>query len=390
MLKTEPRTRYDIAILGTGLTGKLCALAAKRAGLKVALFENEPPADGARPDPRMLAISPANQAYLQTLGLDVEDIVEGQFLGMEIFFGEAPFRTPDLIFGDEPSNRQTLAYLLPAAKLLEAIEAASDFDLFIYEKVVETDGPFKGIMTSHGYVIEAALLAVTSLKHQMSAQLEPEFVVYPQGYKSLALTLPIKAEQAHHGIARQYFLPTGPIGFLPYETHKLSLVWSVNEAYGRLLLKTEQEAFLHEVQVSCGYPYGSIEVLAKPSSFPLTHRVAQKLILPRSVLIGDAVSKIHPLAGQGFNLAIKDIESLMQLLCESRELGLDIGDAGFLEAYERDRQTDHLAFERVTNTLQKLTTQNRMVAQVAKTGAQITNMLGPLKRFLEQQAQGKS
>jgi ubiquinone biosynthesis UbiH/UbiF/VisC/COQ6 family hydroxylase len=197
-----------------------------------------------------------------------------------------------------------------------------------------------------------------------------------------------RAERHHRNIAHQWFRRDGVLALLPLPDTMVSMVWSANEERARTLLDLSEAELCREVAEASCHALGEMELVTLPAAFPLSFMHVKKLVQPRLALIGDAAHGIHPLAGQGVNLGLRDAEELAATLL-GRGLQEDCGDYLLLRRYERARKEDILAMEVVTDSLQKLfTNPHPTLVRLRNLGLELTNRLPLLKDRLMRHALG--
>jgi ubiquinone biosynthesis UbiH/UbiF/VisC/COQ6 family hydroxylase len=188
----------------------------------------------------------------------------------------------------------------------------------------------------------------------------------------------------HQHIARQWFKREGVLAWLPLPGQRMSMVWSLFDEQAAMLLQLGSEVFCQTVAEAGQHALGDLELITPPAAFPLSLQRSAALIAPRLALVGDAAHLVHPLAGQGMNLGLRDVQSLAFIISESAQ---DAGNWLALRRYERARKTDILAMQTVTNGLQKLfNNDNPMLGWLRNTGLNMVDKISPLKRLLIAQA----
>jgi 2-octaprenylphenol hydroxylase len=200
----------------------------------------------------------------------------------------------------------------------------------------------------------------------------------------------VTTEHAHGAIARQRFLTTGPLAFLPLtEPNTCSIVWSADTARAEELAALDDVTFLAELQVAFGDVLGLIRSVSPRAAFPLALSHAQKYTAERVALIGDAAHTVHPLAGQGVNLGFLDAAQLAEVLLEGVAQKKDIGAHRLLRRYERARKADDLGTVALTGAFRYVFS-NRLpvVRELRNLGLDLTNHVAPLKRLLMRRANG--
>ncbi|MEO7320799.1 MAG: FAD-dependent monooxygenase, partial [Nitrosospira sp.] len=236
-----------------------------------------------------------------------------------------------------------------------------------------------------GKVLQAALIVgADGLNSWVREQAEIEVVRH--SYKQIGVVANFNTEQYHRNVAHQWFRRDGVLALLPLPERLVSMVWSANEEQARALLDlTETELCRRVTEASCR-ALGELQLVTQPAAFPLNFVHVKKLVQPRLALIGDAAHGIHPLAGQGVNLGLRDVRELAVTLA-GRGLETDCGDYLLLRRYERARKEDILAMELATDGLQKLFhNTNPTLVRWRNLGLDITNRLPFIKDQLMQHA----
>jgi 2-octaprenyl-6-methoxyphenol hydroxylase len=199
----------------------------------------------------------------------------------------------------------------------------------------------------------------------------------------------VQHERPHHGTAYEHFLPSGPFAILPMTGNRSSLVWTEREDRAPALLQLPPEQFGAEVERRFGHHLGAIEVVGARWSYPLRFHLARGFIAPRFALAGDSAHGIHPIAGQGLNLGLKDAAALAECVLDSMRLGLEAGDAEGLRRYQRWRRFDSFALAAATDGLNRLFSNDLApVRAIRDLGLGIVDAIGPLRRFFMRNAGG--
>jgi 2-octaprenyl-6-methoxyphenol hydroxylase len=201
-------------------------------------------------------------------------------------------------------------------------------------------------------------------------------------------------EQPHRGVAQEKFLPGGPFAILPMQDsekgeHLSSIVWTERASLARRLLELDAPSFQAEFARRFGDFLGHVEPHGPRWSYPLGLVHAERYIDERLVLVGDAAHGLHPIAGQGYNLGVRDIAALVEVLVEDKRLGLDIGSAGTLERYARWRRADNFTMVAATDLLNRLFSNDiKPLRLVRDLGLAAVNRTPPLRRFFVRHAMG--
>lgn len=352
----------DVLIAGGGIVGLTLAVALARAlpGLRLAIHD---PAFAAPPpdELRAYAIAAGSRRMLEQLELwqALEPVAEPmtQMLITDTAL-EEPVRQPVLTFGDgEGADAEPFAHMVPARPLLAALLAAAE-RLGITMVAGGITGFRQGlatldVTTQAGETLPARLLvAADGGRSRLRARAGIPFNGW--GYGQSAIVTTVEHERPHHGRAVQHFLPSGPFAILPLPGNRSSIVWSERDEVAERMLKADPERFRAHLAQRFGGMLGEVSVLVPPKAYPLRLGLARRLTAERFALMGDAAHVVHPIAGQGLNLGLKDAAALAEAIVEHVRLGGDPGDLPVLEAYERARRFDTARLAFTTDVLNRL------------------------------------
>jgi 2-octaprenyl-6-methoxyphenol hydroxylase len=208
-------------------------------------------------------------------------------------------------------------------------------------------------------------------------------------YRQTGIVTTVAHERPHRGVAVEHFLAAGPFAILPMTGNRSSIVWTEQADLAPRLLALPDTDFAAELRARFGDFLGEIEPVGPRWSYPLALMQAERYVARRLALVGEAAHVIHPIAGQGLNIGIRDIAALAEIVIDARRLGLDIGDASLLEQYERWRRSDAWVLAAVTDGLNRLFSNTIAPVRLARDfGLAVINRLPPLKRLLMQHAMG--
>ncbi|MGH6736530.1 MAG: FAD-dependent monooxygenase [Methyloceanibacter sp.] len=394
---------HDLIIAGGGFVGGILALTlAKLAptGLRVALVDGAAGKSGvpAPKDPRGLALSAASKSVLEAVGLwsllapHAEPIRAIEITDSPL---HADLRPHFLGFDEEMRSGEPRAYLVEAGDLLRVVSDAVAGDTSI-ETIpdsandYETDAFCVRAKFLSGGTLEGRLLVAADGKRSRlrdGAGIKCVGWSYPQ----VGIVTTVVHERPHHGRAMQHFLPAGPFAILPLRGNRCSIVWTEEKERGRALMEASEEEFTAELSRRFGHRLGAISLEGPRQSFPLEFQIARSFIADRLVLIGDAAHVVHPLAGQGLNIGLRDVAALAETIVETVRLGLDIGASPTLERYQRWRRFDSAFSATVMDGLNQLfSNDNRPLRAIRDLGLGLVDRTPPLKRFLVSEAAGST
>ncbi len=217
------------------------------------------------------------------------------------------------------------------------------------------------------------------------------------GYRQTAIVCTVTHEKPHNGVAHEHFLPAGPFAMLPMtdevladgRRHRSSIVWSEDPRLVPMLLNLDDDAFGKEIERRFGMSLGQVRPLGPRFSYPLTMTLADTYVRERFALTGDAAHGIHPIAGQGFNLGVRDVAALAEVLVDAARAGLDLGSMEVLERYARWRRFDNLMLSTFMDGLTRLFSNDFAPLRLARdVGFAIFNRTMPLKRLAVRHAMG--
>ncbi len=390
-------SRYDIIVVGAGMVGAALALALARAGFKVALVDAHAPQlewsqDGY--DIRVSAITRASQQVFESLGawpiMQAERISPYRDMHVwdaggdgVIHFDSADIGEPDL--GHIIENRVIVKALHEC--LAEQVNVTSFWPR--QPKAMTLGETQASLLLVDGTELQASLLVGADGARSWVRQ-QAGISVKGWDYDQVALVTWVKPERFHQETAWQRFLATGPLAFLPLTEGYCSIVWSTSPEHAAQLQAMEAERFAQELQAAFENKLGSIGAVGPRAMFPLRSFETQHYILPRLALVGDAAHTIHPLAGQGVNLGLADMASLVQVVTAAQQQRQDIGAEKTLRRYERWRRADNRSMLIAMDGFKRLFSTEQMTLRwLRNLGLKLTDQVLPLKSLIMQQALGK-
>jgi 2-octaprenyl-6-methoxyphenol hydroxylase len=389
----------DVIILGGGLVGATLALALDAHGLTSIVIDPADPAVMLAPgfDGRASAIASASGRMLDAIGIGAVLAGHGCAIrhirvsdGLEP--GKLDFR-PDA--GDGALGTMYENKRLRTA-LFEAASAASHVDLRMQTRAVDVVRGSAGVTATldSGATVTAPLLIAAEGRNSPTREAAGITVARWQ-YDHAAIVGAFHHEYPHEDIAYEIFYPSGPFALLPLPDdeigHRSAIVWSVNGEDGPAMMKLGDRAFLAEASKRMGGFLGELTAPSPRASYPLGFHHAARVTAERLVLVGDAAHGIHPIAGQGLNLGLRDVATLAEVLVEGKRLGLDLGDPALLDRYQRWRGLDTFMVAAATDTLTRLFgIPGKTASAVRRFGIGAVDKLPPLKNRFMAEARGET
>jgi len=388
--------RADVIVIGGGLVGATLACGLARHGVQTVVIDRQAPSAGISPtfDGRASAIAQSAKIALDGIGLwplmaekvgPIEQIrvSDGPSL-MFLHYDHADIG--DAPLGYMAENRDLRAALAdlstatPDVTVLAPVEIAN----------IETTDSAAVITLSDGTEVRGALIAAADGRGSATRE---RFGINVTGwtYSQQAIVATIGHEVSHNNIAHERFLPSGPFAILPLKGgHRSSLVWTERSDMTDSFFALDDEAFLKEIAERVGGFLGNLELIGPRFRHPLGLQVADRYTDQRLVLVGDAAHGIHPIAGQGLNLGLRDAAALIDIVVDAKRYGLDTAHAGGLDRYQRWRRADNLLMAGTTDVLNRLFSNDVPPIRVARDlGLAGVNAIPPLKKTLMRHAMGQ-
>ena len=394
---------YEIAVVGGGLAGLVAAAALAgllaQKGKRLAMVEAQPFASHLTPafDGRTTAIAWQGQQLLREIGLWTQLAKLAEPI-KQIRVADT-FAAPGLTFDSDELGQGAFGYIIEnrhlRAILLAHLRSQKNIDIYNPASVSALDlaGPTAALTLETGKQINAALVLAADGKNSALRKLAG-IETFDLSYNQKALVCVVACAAPHNNIALEHFLPEGPFAMLPMQPKKdgttlMSIVWTVKPNTAAALLALGEADFV-AAMVEAGAGYMQPLSLATPiAAFPLSLRHARHYTAPHLALIGEAAHAIHPIAGQGFNLGLRDIACLRDNLIAAYARGLRADDASVLGTYSRQRRADNQRMVGATDLLDRLfSTGHPTITRLRQRGLATVNANGPLRRFFMKQAMG--
>lgn len=398
---TEPPTHAsDVLISGGGLVGQTLALALAHHGLSSQIVDPADPIATIAPDfdGRASAIASAVWSMFEVIGL--ADRLEPHACPIRAIRVSDAGRPGELDFvtGDEAAplgrmleNRQLRLGLADALAQEPRIRA------HMPAKVVARDMGAHGVTLTlaDGTRLSAPLLIVAEGRRSPTRD-AAGFTIASWSYHHHAMIGAIAHSRPHDHVAHEIFFSDGPFALLPLGDlsdgrHRSAFVWTVPERDGPGFAKLGDRGFTAELEKRAGGVLGALELIAPRMTYPLTFHHSARITADRLVLVGDAAHGMHPIAGQGLNLGLRDVAALTEVLVDGARTGLDLGDAALLDRYQRWRGLDNLAVLVATDGLTRLFgVPGKAASAIRRTGLAAVQRTPLLKRFFMDQARGEA
>jgi len=399
---------FDVLIVGGGIAGAALARSLGSCGLRLALVEAnsldtagdslaEYTAGVNGFDARVSAITPASRLLLEEL--EAWEAIEScrccPYQHMEVWDAEG---TGSIDFHASELDAAALGYIVEnrvlTSALLFGLDTTPGLTLFAPARVqdLSIEDTWPRLELEDGSSLSARLLVAADGALSRVRELA-DFRTREWDYGHHALVATVQTERYHAAMARQRFLPTGPLAFLPLgsqgEDHFCSVVWSAEPDRAEQLLGLADEEFYAELAAALEHRLGQVIGVSRRFSFPLRQRHAVDYVQPRLALVGDAAHTIHPLAGQGINLGLQDVAALAGEIRSAVNRGADPGALDVLRRYQRQRKGENLAMMAAMDGFKRLFGERRLpVRWLRNTGMRLVGQSGPLKHRLMRHAMG--
>ena len=390
----------DVIIVGGGLNGPALALALAQGGLRVTVVDARPAEARAEAgfDGRAYALAIASKRLLAAVGVwqrvadKVQPIVKIVASDGHAGQGAAPFH---LTFDADEIEEGPMGFMLEDrylyAAFLAAMRETPGITLRSGESVVaqEVTGFGVAVTLASGAVLRARALVGCDGRGSGTAG-RAGIRRWGWGYGQTALVTAVRHERAHEGVAQQFFMPSGPLAILPLPGGYLSsIVWSETETNAAAIQALPDEAYLAALRPRFGDFLGKIALTGARFTYPLSLSLAERFVAPRVALVGDAAHGVHPLAGQGLNLGLRDVGALAEVLVEASRRGEDIGAADVLERYQAWRRFDATALALGMDGVNRLfSNDNPVLRGVRDLGLGLVNAIPAARRGFIRQAAG--
>jgi 2-octaprenyl-6-methoxyphenol hydroxylase len=389
--------RADVVIGGAGFAGLALGIALRQGlGDSFTVVVADPALGRATSnDMRASAIAAAARRLFEALG--VWQAVEPQaqpILDMVVTDSKLDdaVRPTFLTFGGEVEDGEPFAHMVENRHVIDALVAKAN-ELGVQLRPTAVAGfdhaPHAiDVRLADGATIAARLL-VGADGARSAIRERADIATHGWNYDQSAIVTTVAHEREHHGRAEEHFLPAGPFATLPLTGKRCSIVWTESAHEAQRIVALPDAEFHAELEKRFGLRLGDIEVAGPRRAFPLGLHTARSFIAERLALVGDAAHVIHPIAGQGLNMGLRDVAALAESIADAARLGLDPGGPDVLERYQRWRRFDTMSMGVATDGLNRLFSNKSDVLRLVRDiGLGLVERLPALKRVFIREAAG--
>jgi 2-octaprenyl-6-methoxyphenol hydroxylase len=387
---------YDLLIVGSGLAGNCLALALKDAGFRIAIIEANTRAQlhASPAGDRALALAAGTVTMLDTLGVwqgikHAATPIQHIHISDRGHFGKTRLSA-------QKEHIDALGYVI----------AARDIETYVANLVINAGIDIIAPARVAGLISGDQEICVNIKQNDQSQNLSAKLLVGADGglssvrqllninqlitdYGQTALITSVKSTIPNNNTAYERFTSSGPLALLPISKNECAVIWTRSHEDADTLMLGREADFLVELQQCFGFKLGELTLIAPRRAFPLSLIRAEQMVAGRAVIIGNAVHQLHPVAGQGFNLGIRDVIQLAEMLIKQHEQNKDIGEADFLNAYAVSRKKDHDWTIGFTDTLIKIFANEWLALAAARNiGLTLLDHIPAAKKLLTQHAMG--
>jgi 2-octaprenyl-6-methoxyphenol hydroxylase len=392
--------RHDVVIGGGGTAGLAlaCALAdALGEAARIAVVDRAQLGAASPGDARAFALSAGSKRMLSVLSVWSQIVERAQpVTAIDITDSSLhdSFRPVLVSYDNTVEGGEPATYIVEHRRLHEALLAAAAARPSI---TLLGGAAAEGFAANeHGVTVHlsgraplraALLVAADGGKSQLRDAAGIQVVRW--SYPQIGIVTTVRHEKPHQGRAVQHFLPGGPFAILPLTGNRSCITWTEEASRARAVLALDDAAFLAEVETRFDYRLGAVELAGPRGSWPLDMHLARAMVANRLALVGDAAHGVHPIAGQGLNLGLRDVAALCEVVADAARLGLDFGSPAVLERYERWRRLDSALSATTFDVLNRLFSNDSTVLRTARDfGLGLVERMPALKRLLVAEAAG--
>lgn len=388
---------FDLIIIGGGLAGASLACALKHSSLKIAVVEAYPVNTDSQPsyDDRTVALSYGSRCIFDSMGLwsSLEPYAEP--INTIHISDRGHFGVTRLT--KEQEEVEALGYVMEnrriGLQLYEDLNAAENITLFCPANLTslqqsEDQVSVEVQVESKPQTLTAKLLVAADGNNSQVMKLLA-IGTSQKNYQQVALITNVTPGKNHDNVAYERFTDTGPLAFLPMQKNRCSVVWTLTQQQADYLYAMDENDFLRQLQERFGYRLGQFKKVGVRQLYPLFLQTAAQMVHGRVAILGNAAHSVHPVAGQGFNLALRDIALLSEKIVDNQRAGDDIGSAAMLQSYAIQREDDIKRVYRFTDALVKTFSNNiTAVAHMRSLSLLMVDVIPDIKHRLAVQSMG--
>lgn len=389
--------RYDLVIGGAGFAGLALAIALRQAlGERFAVTVADPAlAQVPSKDPRATAIAAAARRLFEAIEVwDAVAPTAQPILDMVVTDSKLDdvVRPTFLTFGGEVEEGEPFAHMVENRYLIDALVArAKDMGIDLRATAVsryENTAKAVTVAFADGTEVQARLL-VGADGARSAIREQAGIATHGWSYDQSGIVTTVEHERPHNGCAEEHFLPAGPFAILPLTGNRVSIVWTERTRDAERIVALPDDEFHTELEKRFGLHLGELKIAGLRRAYPLGLYNARSFIADRLALIGDAAHVIHPIAGQGLNMGLRDVAALAESIADVARLGLDIGGPQVLERYQRWRRFDTMTMSVATDGLNRLfSNHSNALRLVRDIGLGLVERMPALKRTFIREAAG--
>jgi 2-octaprenyl-6-methoxyphenol hydroxylase len=396
MANNDADKHVDVLIAGAGFAGLALAIALRQGlGPSFSVAVADPMLAREASDARASAIAAAARRLFETIGVwadvaaDAEPILDMVVTDSRL---NDAVRPVFLTFGGEVAPGEPFAHMVENSPLIAALVAKAKAEGVLLLATAVTnithEEPLLHVRLADNDTVDARLVVAADGARSRIRELAG-IQSFGWWYGQSAIVTTVAHEREHHGRAEEHFLPAGPFAMLPLRHHRSSIVWTEGAAEAKRIVALDDAAFHAELEQRFGLKLGDIAIAGPRRAYPLGFFVARSFIADRIALIGDAAHMIHPIAGQGLNMGLRDVAALAEAIVDAARLGLDPAGPEVLERYQRWRRFDTMAMGVATDGLNLLFSNHSDALRLVRdVGLGLVDRLPALKRVFIREAAG--
>jgi len=388
------RGQWDAVIVGGGVVGAACALALAQEGLQVALVEGRepPPWSALKPDLRVFAFAADNATLLESLGVwkQVDQTRARAYRRMRVWDAAGG---GDLTFDADTLGRRELGWIVENGLLVDRLWAAlpgAGVQLYCPARVeaMEQDAQGVRLRLDDGRRIEATI-AIAADGAESTLRTLAGLDVSRHDYGQRGVVAYVDSALPNEDTAWQRFLDTGPLAVLPFDRHRSSIVWTLPDAEAERVLALDEDSFNRELTTAFAGRLGDMRLVSARAAFPLRRQLAKAYVAGRVLTLGDAAHVVHPLAGQGVNLGLRDVADLRELVRSAKQRRQEWSSPHRLQRWARSRRSENTLAAYSFDAINKVFSNDEMHLTLAR-GALLglAGKLPPLMSLFWKRASG--